>query len=212
MEQVCRHFQTGFCKFGEFCRKHHVKVICSKEKCNGKDCNERHPKTCKYFNSNQVCKFGKTCSYLHVTLKEKGDIFQLTRKVNQLESLIKSMSQQIDKLIIELKVVKSKKEINTNDISSEKEIKCDLCEYTASTNTVLQRHVTIKHKKDVQSVKVPLQFKCELCDTICISQHALKGHTEFEHTQNLPHTSEWEDNMCHICHEHFNKTVNLKNR
>ena len=153
MEQVCRHFQTGFCKFGELCRKHHVKVICNKENCDSKDCNERHPKICRYFNSNQACKFGITCSYLHVTLKEKGDIFQLTSKVNQLESLIKSMSQKIDKLTIELEVVKSNKEINTNDISSEKEIKCDLCEYTASTSTVLKRHVTMKHKKNVQSVE-----------------------------------------------------------
>ena len=134
MEQVCKHFQTGFCKFGELCRKHHVKVICNKENCDSKDCNERHPKICRYFNSNQVCKFGITCSYLHVTLKEKGDIFQLTSKVNQLESLIKSMSQQIDKLIIELEVVKSKKEIDTNDISSEKEIKFEFCEYTTITS------------------------------------------------------------------------------
>ena len=99
------------------------------------------------------------------------------------------MSQQIEYLTIELEFVKTKKEINTNDILRENKIKRDSCEYTVSTNIVLQRHVTIKHKKDVQSVKVPLQFKCELCDTICISQHALKGHTEFEHTQ--PATYFW---------------------
>ena len=135
----------------------------------------------------------------------KGDISELILKLEILHDTIKIMSQQIEYLTSELEFVKTKKEINTNDILSEKKIKCDSCEYTASTNTVLQRHVTIKHKKDVQSVKVPLQFKCELCDTICISQHALKGHTEFEHTQNLPHTSEWEDNKCHICHEHLIK-------
>ena len=130
-----------------------MKVICSKENCSGKDCSERHPKTCKYFTSNQVCKFGLTCSYLHVTLKEKGDILQLTSKVNQLESLIKSMSQQIDNLTIELEVVKTKKEINTNEISSEKEIKCDTCDYTASSSTVLKRHVTMNHKINAQLVE-----------------------------------------------------------
>ena len=152
MEQVCSHFKTGFCKFGEFCRKHHVKVICSKEKCNGKDCTERHPKTCKYFKTNQVCKFGMSCSYLHVTLKEGGEIFQLTSKVNDLESLINSMSQKIDNLTKELEVVKTKKETNANEMSSEQTIKCDLCEYTASTSTVLKRHVTINHKKNAQLV------------------------------------------------------------
>ena len=188
MEQVCRHFQTGFCKFGELCRKHHVKVICDKENCDSKDCNERHPKICRYFNSNQVCKFGSTCSYLHVTLKEKGEIFLLNSKVNQLESLIKSMSQKIDKLSIELEVVKTKKEINTNDIPSEKEIKCEVCEYTASSGTVLKRHVTMKHKKNEQSVEAPNQFKCEVCDHECNSSSALQSHISKHHEPTIPHT------------------------
>ena len=50
--------------------------------------------------------------------------------VSTFRQVFASMSQKIDKLTIELEVVKSKKIINTNDISSEKEIKCDLCEYT----------------------------------------------------------------------------------
>ena len=87
-------------------------------------------------------------------MKEKGDIFQLNNKVNQLESLVKSMSQKIDQLTIVSEVVKTKKERNTNDLSSEKEIKCDLCEYTASLSTVLKCHVTMKHKK-MSSMRKP---------------------------------------------------------
>ena len=111
MEQVCKHFKTGFCKFGELCRKHHVKKICTKENCKGKNCSERHPKVCRYFNSNEACKFGATCSYLHVINKEKGDICQLTSKVHELESMIKIMSQQIEDLAIELEVVKTKNQL-----------------------------------------------------------------------------------------------------
>ena len=99
------------------------------------------------------------------------------------------MSQKIDKLTIELEVVKSKKEINTNDITNEKEIKCDSCEYTASTSTVLKRHVTMKHKKNVQSVETPNQFKCQLCEHDCNSSSALQSHISINHEPTIPHTS-----------------------
>ena len=33
---------------------------------------------------------------------------------------------------------------------------------------------------------------------------------ECEHTPNLPHTSEWEDNRCHICNEIFKETLDFK--
>ena len=125
----------------------------------------------RYFTSNQVCKFDITYSYLYVTLKERGDIFQLNNKTNQLESLAKSMSQKI-----ELDVVKTKKEINTNDLSSEKEIKCDLCEYTASSSTVLKRHVTMKHKRNEKSAEAPNQFKCKLCEPDLLNRTDMRAH------------------------------------
>ena len=56
----------------------------------------------------------------YVISMEKGDICQLTGKVHELESMIKYMAQQIEHLTIELEVVKSKKDIDFNDISSEK--------------------------------------------------------------------------------------------
>ena len=171
---------------------------------------KRHPKVCKYFLVQKSCKFGEHCSYKHVDNNNQNDLSELTRKVNQLESLIKTMSQQIEKLTFELEVVQTDKEINTNDIVGQNKVKCDMCEYTASTSTVLKRHVTMKHKNNIQSVEIPVQLKCDLCDTSCTSQHELKGHTEFEHTPNLPHTSEWEDNKCHICNEIFKETVDFK--
>ena len=46
---VCKHFKFGFCKFGEKCKKQHLKEICQTEDCNLKTCNKRHPKICKFF-------------------------------------------------------------------------------------------------------------------------------------------------------------------
>ena len=132
-------------------------------------------------------------SYLHITSNENDAIFQLTSKVTHLESLIHSMSQQIDCLTTELEVVKSKKEINSIDISSEK-IKCDLCEHNASSSSVLKRHVTMKHNKEVQSVDIPNKFKCEICQHESISTSALKGHIYLNHDPTIPHAVKWHPN------------------
>ena len=120
------------------------------------------------------------------------------------------MSQQIEDLTLELEVVKSKKEINSNDISSEK-IMCDLCEYTASSSTVLKRHVTMKHKKDVQSVDIPTHFKCEICQHESISTSALKGHISLKHDPTIPHTVKWPLDTCQICSTFFDNTTLFKN-
>ena len=137
-------------------------------------------------------------------------VIQCIILTNQLESLIKIMLHQIENLTFQLEVDKTNKEINTNDVVSQNKVKCDLCEYTASTSIGLKRHVTMKHKNNMQSVEIPVQIRCDLCGTSCISQHELKGHTECEHTPNLPHTSEWEDNKCHICNEIFKETLDFK--
>jgi hypothetical protein len=151
-----------------------------------------------------------SCSYLHVTSNENDTISQLTSKVSHLESLIKSMSEQIDSLTIELGVVKSKKEINSKDISTEQN-KCDLCEYTASSSTVLKCHVTMKHKKDVHSLDIPTKFTCKICQHESISTSALKGHTYINHDPTIPHTAKWQLNTCHICTTFFNDTTLFKN-
>ena len=106
-------------------------------------------------------------------------------KLNHFKSLNKSTPQQIEKLTHELDVVKTKKETNIYDVFIQNKIKCDLCEDTASTSTALKCHVTVKHKKIVQSGKFPMTLKFELCDTICISQHALKGYSESENAPKL---------------------------
>ena len=68
-----------------------------------------------------------------------------------------SMSQKMDNLTNELEVVKTKKETNTNEISSEQTIKCNLYEYTASTKmkhmlTFLPRPQNIFHQFHYSSV------------------------------------------------------------
>ena len=57
---VCKHFQTGYCKFGRSCKKQHISESCLKADCNSKACLQRHPKQCKFFSQSGFCKFGES--------------------------------------------------------------------------------------------------------------------------------------------------------
>ena len=81
---ICKHFQTGYCKFGDKYKKQHVKETCENITCVQSLCRKRHPKACKFFTAQQKCKFNDGCTYKHVISKEESDISLL---MNELSSL-----------------------------------------------------------------------------------------------------------------------------
>ena len=66
----CRYFNRGFCKYKTKCRFVHPKHICkehaSNKKCENLECQDRHPKTCKWMASQVGCQ-RIDCVYLHDT-------------------------------------------------------------------------------------------------------------------------------------------------
>ena len=151
-QPVCKHFQTGFCKFGERCCKKHVKETCKAEGCK-KTCSLRHPKPCKYFALNKFCKFGEACCYQHST--DPADSC-LREQVRSLQATVDSLSESLKAL--ENQIVKLK---NAN--------KCDLCDYTATSSTVLKTHVSKKHKKSSQSTPEGERSDENLSDSLHVS-------------------------------------------
>ena len=75
-ERICRYYNRGHCKYKGKCRYFHHHEICKvhieNENCQSKDCQERHPKRCKWSESTQGCK-REQCSYMHVTLASGED-------------------------------------------------------------------------------------------------------------------------------------------
>ena len=136
--RVCKHYQTGFCKFGVHCRKQHVIEMCTEEHCDKRICVKRHPNMCKYFSLNHFCKFGEMCCYKHITFKNSSETFNLEIKIGELETCIKNMSAQISNLEKNIEALQK--------MSAPKvDFNCDECGYLASSETVLKRHITIKH-------------------------------------------------------------------
>ena len=141
---VCKHFQTGYCKFGDHCRKHHETDNCQTKNCTSKACTKRHQKICKYFTRYNVCKFGEKCFYKHTLSQEKSDVIELQNKVKDLEDTLKVMSKTIKVLEENIKILSTESKTFTS-----KPFKCDQCDYKAINNSVLKRHITSKHKPKI---------------------------------------------------------------
>ena len=70
-KRKCRYFDGGYCKYKQKCRYIHPKHICEEflkgQKCEKKDCLDRHPRECKWERSSRGCKRNEECDYLHVS-------------------------------------------------------------------------------------------------------------------------------------------------
>ena len=73
----CRYFNRGFCRYFDKCRFGHPIDICKDylrdDKCERKECCDRHPKRCKWDNSDRGCRRGSECLYLHKPNASKTD-------------------------------------------------------------------------------------------------------------------------------------------
>ena len=106
----CKYHNSGYCKFGDHCRKRHYKQICQKFNCRN-DCQARHPVLCKY---GQNCKFSKKgiCAYKHTTainnLENKYKVFRSQNKdiKNSEQKEEKALFEEINKLKSEIKDLK----------------------------------------------------------------------------------------------------------
>ena len=101
--EVCQYYQTGFCKFGQNCRKMHQSIICQqKHDFKSLGCTLRHPKTCRSYEREGTCKFKEDCAYKHqksqrpeTVSSNQQEILNLQQEMSQMKSLIKLMSDTI---------------------------------------------------------------------------------------------------------------------
>ena len=79
-KKKCRYYNRGYCKYKFKCRYSHPEKVCEEYlksmKCENTECGDRHPKVCKWMDTNIGCKRQSECDYLHVTLENEaiGDL------------------------------------------------------------------------------------------------------------------------------------------
>ena len=171
-QPVCKHFQTVFCKFGDICRKKHVKETCKVKNCN-KTCSLRHPKPCKYFAKNKFCKFGESCCYDHSSPLPVES--QLQEQVKILQATVDSLAESLKALEAEI-------------LNLKKGTQCDLCDYTAASSVALKTHITKKHKEKPLPLPENERVSTSPCDSQNVSFPCVERE-ELEPVSN-PHGAE----------------------
>ena len=102
---ICLYFKFGHCKFGEQCRRQHVKETCSQERCDLSSCQRRHPKKCKYFFHYGRCKFDDSCSYSHEVVTKDNQVCKAA--LEDLEVKVKFQEDSIQEHKNEIKDMKA---------------------------------------------------------------------------------------------------------
>ena len=109
----CLYNDSGFCKYGEKCRKTHHKSICLRNNCD-KKCNSRHPKPCKF---KAKCKFlaKAICAFNHEN--DEQDLDDLKRQIESLKQENKDKKMTLLKLEEVLNKMKENEELSLKTCS-----------------------------------------------------------------------------------------------
>ena len=83
MANICRYYQTGFCKYKSNCNLKHINQDCVDNLCDKKSCEKRHRRNCIYFEKHGKCVFGTFCKFKHVKLEYLRRIETLEEKVQK---------------------------------------------------------------------------------------------------------------------------------
>lgn len=173
-QSVCSFNKFGYCKFGEVCRKKHVKELCELTSCDGKSCPQRHPRECKFLRNIGYCKFGEWCQFSHILKKDpdlenlKKENLSILTKLEQLEKLLFEKDKQIESIIESIgELNKIKKG------PAKKSFKCTKCDFESNSQTGLKVHDKKKHTS-VENLKFPKI--CDFCDEELKTAIEMKKH------------------------------------
>ena len=104
MADICKHFQSGYCRNKSNCTKRHIVEECFESNCNKEFCEKRHRKLCIYFEKYGFCKFNSFCEFKHEKPAHIIRIEMLEKKVKkydeEYETFVKFFKKDIiNKLI-----------------------------------------------------------------------------------------------------------------
>ena len=186
---VCKYHQTGYCKFGDHCPKYHNNIICKERVCRDRNCNERHPKSCKYFSFDGTCRYPQ-CAYAHRKSNGQSKVDLLETEVKELKNEINELNNAMSEImakILTLEEITPRNQINTKNPTIEVNLdnqtfKCDQCEYWCKLEITLKKHINTKHYEKAvlpAAVKPPKSdLQCVLCDNIASTQKEFNEHVE----------------------------------
>ena len=142
--KICMFHQHGHCKFGSLCRHFHTQHTCTNALCDKSTCTSRHPKHCRFYTKFSLCKFGTSCSFLHVDTAEGNDIEQLKTDLKHVLDLIKGKE-------IEMKALEDQVNMLESRMAG---FKCDSCNSSKTMLPTPSTHKDSTHEGESPSVHI----------------------------------------------------------
>lgn len=221
---VCKHNQTGFCKFRQDCKKYHVNEICPNiEICKDTKCTLRHPKTCQTFEVLGKCKFAN-CAYRHLSNSTNQKVECLEKVVEELmveivklgQSIKKDDNQKIEVLDRDLKALICDINQLTNYIKNielllKRRMRKRLCRLMTKKDTIEESKNPIL--KGSSSDKEKVNFQCHHCDFECENKVTLNKHTNTKHALNESDKEfavSYNKSECSLCDDNFQSAAEFR--
>ena len=118
-EKVCIYHKFGYCKLMGDCKFLHTEEVCQDSMCGIRNCNKRHPSTCKFYLHYGVCKFGTSCKYDHNMIDKKIEVQERMKSLEEMCAALKTRCDQVNQECKELRENIEKKTKEVADTAKE---------------------------------------------------------------------------------------------
>ena len=98
LQEILRHNQKGFCKFGGGFFKYHENEECLDRNCRHNECTKRHPKVCRYFAQYKFGKFGSDCAFVHEKIVKMNDFMLALEDVKNVKAEVDVLKNTFNSL------------------------------------------------------------------------------------------------------------------
>ena len=171
-QEVCNYEKFGMCKMREHCENYHPVENCKDNNCSIVKCKKRHPQQCRFFATQEGCRFGRSCKFDH---HRQMCLQELQSNQDRLLNENKHLKSNQDKLIQENRLQNQQIQIlNEKIVSLEKNFLTFMKNTLVSDDTVKQFENQKIATEDVSMHERSLDdYKNEL-DVYKNSYHELK--------------------------------------
>ena len=196
-DSVCKYNQRGHCKYKQECRNKHENKLCPEEsKCKHKECSMRHPKLCRNYFREGICRYGGDCSYKHEKVINKYHEVQDIQKQNASE--INAIKDEMSKLKEIVSLMQNQIAELNQEIQSTKKI--NIAEIVGLVVSLLDNSKSSAESSTAAN-KTEISIDCDICDFKCENEKLMITHMSDEHEECY---------SCYLCANYFGTKQSLK--
>ena len=187
-EEVCKHNQSGYCKYKLNCEKRHENELCpEKLNCNSEECPLRHP-SANIFSGSEFA--GLEMAALTHTRKSQIKI-KKKDMIEKHEKEINAIKDEMNKLKEIISLIKNKvAEINLDILSSKK---VNIEEIVGLVVSLLDNPKSFE-KSYIAANKNESLMQCDICDFKSENEKQMESHMGEEHDDCY---------CCYMCAKYF---------